>query len=123
MLIVEHSQRWLVLTLDDANTHFYFRYGMDGPLLRDTDKVALACIWQNAAILNGVINDVEPFSIDYGGGGREPEVPFSIDYGMRAGGQPWGEWHIEEPWNVWGVHGVTVEQNIGTGRDRHGTAR
>ena len=57
MLDTVDSARWLVLTLDDANTHFYFRYGMDGTLLRDTDKVAIACVWQNAGIVHGVIND------------------------------------------------------------------
>ena len=118
MLDVVGSARWLILSFD-MNTNFYFRYAMDGPLLRDSDKVAIACVWQNAQIVHDVINDAgdtwrQP----------EPEVPSEP--------MPWGGWDPAQPW-MWGVS-HDVEQDVqpggkiqtwgyGTGADLHDSPR
>ena len=53
---IRDSQRWLVLSIDEGVHNFWFRWGVDGPLLRDSAKIRASCILANHKILRTVLD-------------------------------------------------------------------
>ena len=89
-LLNDDGARWLVLSLSDTLTNFWFRYGVDGTLLKDTDKAAIACTLQNSRILHAIIHE-----IGWHVALAPPVVPVKPSV--------WADWGgVDNPYTMWG---------------------